>query len=91
MSNFSKTPRDAKEFQQKGLPGKLLLLGTNFMAGPLVLGFAGRWIDKKTGHEILFLTIGVILGIVWATYEAFKIAWYINRNEKSEKQNGTPD
>jgi F0F1-type ATP synthase assembly protein I len=83
---YAESKKDAREYKEKGWLGKVMIVGANFMAGPLVLGLAGRWLDKKTGHEYRFMITGVILGIVWAFYEAIKIAWYISKDDK--KQNG---
>lgn len=81
---YNFTQKDAREFRERGWLGKVLIVGTNFLAGPLVLGFAGHWIDKKTGHDHRFMLIGVLLGLIWATYEALKIAWYIDKESKKK-------
>jgi F0F1-type ATP synthase assembly protein I len=80
--------KDAREFRVKSWLGRIMIVGANFLAGPVVLGFAGRWLDHKTGHEYRFLITGVILGLLWAFYEAFKIAWYINKEDKENPANG---
>jgi F0F1-type ATP synthase assembly protein I len=83
--SYSKSKKDAQELREKGWLGKILYMGTNFIAGPLLLGFIGRLIDHKTGRQYMFLTIGVILGLIWAFYEAFKIAFYISKEDKEDK------
>jgi F0F1-type ATP synthase assembly protein I len=80
--------KDAREFRVKNWLGKFMIVGANFLAGPLVLGLAGRWLDHRTGHEYRFLIIGVILGLVWAFYEAFKIAWYISKEDRENRPDG---
>jgi len=83
------TEKEARDFKTRSLFGRVFVLGINFLAGPLVLGFIGRWIDHKTHHEYRYFIVGVILGLVWAFYESFKMAWYISKDErKSVTENG---
>ena len=90
MSNLQEqAKKEASELKQRSMFGRVFTLGVNFLAGPLVLGIFGRWLDHKTGHEYRYFMTGVILGLVWAFYESFKMAWYMNRDEKkSDKENG---
>ncbi|MFH0919024.1 MAG: AtpZ/AtpI family protein [Fibrobacterota bacterium] len=86
MSNLQEQARkEAQEFKTRSMFGRVFVLGVNFLAGPLVLGFFGRWLDHKTHHEYRYFIIGVILGLVWAFYESFKMAWYISRDDKKNE------
>ena len=54
------------------------------------MGYLGYLLDKKTGHENLFMAIGAGFGIVWAMYDAIKVAYLISSDEtKEEIQNET--
>lgn len=67
----------------------MFIIGTNFVAGVAVLGYLGHLLDKRTGHEYLYMAIGSFLGIAWALYEALKMAFWLSKeDEKKEKNEG---
>lgn len=70
-----------------------MVIGTNFFAGVVVLGYLGHLLDKRLGHEYRYLVAGSSLGIVWALYEAIKLALLLSRDDdvsrNSEGKNGT--
>lgn len=72
------------EYKGQGGYGRFVVLGSNYLAGVALLGYLGHVLDKKTGHDHLFMVIGAVLGIVWATYEAFKIAFKLARESEME-------
>ncbi len=67
-----------------GIKGRLIMAGSNFAAGVAVLSFVGHWIDKKTGHEVLFAALGGILGVIWGVYELLKLAFFLNKSQDVE-------
>ena len=79
-------------YKTKGGYGRFVLLGSNYLAGTGLLGYLGHLLDNKTGHDHLYMVSGAILGIVWATYEAFKIAFHLAKETEAEKrQKGKDD
>ncbi len=91
MSIFSRLKKnEKKEFRERQLAGRLFIIGSNFIAGVAVLGYLGYLLDKRLGYEDRYMVAGAFLGIVWAVYEAIKLAYLIsredviNKNEDSE-------
>jgi F0F1-type ATP synthase assembly protein I len=85
MPGINRSKKEAKDFKAKSLTGRVAAIGTNFIAGVGVLGYLGHLLDKKFGNEYLFMAIGAFLGIVWAMYEAIKIALMMSREEDTRK------
>jgi hypothetical protein len=73
--------KDSKEFREMKLRGRLIIVGSNFAAAVGILTLAGHWIDKKTGHEVLFKVAGAVLGIVWGMYELLKLAVFLGKGD----------
>ncbi len=57
------------------------MVGTNFVAGVCVLGYLGHLLDGRLGYEYRYMASGAFLGIVWAMYEAIKLALSISRED----------
>ena len=69
-----------------------MIVGTNFIAGVCVLGYIGMLVDRRFGYEYRYLAIGASLGILWALYEAIKLALWISREEdQPEDEDGSAD
>ena len=47
MAEQNRPLKEAKAFREKSMAGRLVALGTNFIAGIVVLGYAGHLLDKK--------------------------------------------
>lgn len=94
MAEQNRPLKEARAFREKSMAGRLVILGTNFIAGIVVLGYAGHLLDKKLGREYLFMVTGSCLGIAWAMYEAIKTAILLSKEEEKpkdkEKQPGEP-
>ncbi len=67
-----------------------MIVGTNFIAGVAVMGYLGHLLDQRLGHEYRYLAAGAFLGIIWALYEAVKLALSISREEEPGDE-GRPD
>ena len=65
-----------------------MIVGTNFIAGVAALGYFGHLLDRKLGHEYRYMVTGSILGIIWALYEAMKLAFWLSRQDESKDKNG---
>ena len=74
--------KENQEFKEKRIAGRLLVVGTNFIAGVAVLGYLGHLLDKRLGHEYLYMAIGSFIGITWALYEAFKLAFWLSKEDE---------
>lgn len=71
---------DGKSEENASIKGKLFSFATNFIAGILVLSYAGYKLDEYTEMENhLYLLLGILLGFVWSMYETFKLVRYINK------------
>lgn len=84
-SKYGKTNSDDKGNKRRelSLKSKLLSFSSNFIAGILVLSYAGYRLDEYFGKENhLYLLIGILLGIVWSIYETFKLVRFINTNNQ---------
>ena len=68
-----------------------MMIGTNFIAGIAVLGYLGHLLDNRLGHEFRYMVIGSILGIIWAMYEAIKLALWISKEEDQPEDNRSND
>ena len=66
-----------------------MMIGTNFIAGIAVLGYLGHLLDNRMGHEFRYMIAGSLLGILWAMYEAIKLALWISREEEKPEDNGS--
>ena len=71
------------------MAGRLMVVGTNFLAGVCVLGYVGHLLDNRLGHEYRYLAIGASLGILWALYEAIKLALWISRDDTPKGDDGS--
>ncbi len=74
-----------KKIKEKelSLKSKLLSFSSNFIAGMLVLSYAGYKLDEYLGEKNhLYLLIGILLGIVWSIYETFKLVRFINTSNQ---------
>jgi len=85
MAEHNRPLKEARAFREKSTAGRLVILGTNFIAGVVVLGYAGHLLDKKLGREYLFMVTGSCLGIAWAMYEAIKTAILLSKEEEKPK------
>jgi F0F1-type ATP synthase assembly protein I len=85
--------RENEEFREKRIAGRLMIIGTNFIAGVVVLGYLGHLLDQRLGYEYRYTATGALLGIVWALYEAIKQALLLSREEKGgeKKDNQAKD
>jgi len=83
--------REKKEFGEKRIAGRLMIVGTNFIAGVVVLGYLGHLLDKRLGHEYRYMVAGSFLGIIWALYEAIKLALWVSREDKPKDENEQKD
>ncbi len=89
MNIFSRLKRnEKKEFRERQIAGRLFIIGSNFIAGVAVMGYLGHLLDNRLGHEDRYMVIGASLGILWAFYEAIKLAFWISRED--ETGNDTP-
>ncbi|MEE8400055.1 MAG: AtpZ/AtpI family protein [Desulfobacterales bacterium] len=68
-----------------------MIVGTNFIAGVCVLGYLGHLLDNRLGHEYRYTVAGAFLGIVWAMYEAIKLALWISKEDQPRDDNGSTD
>jgi len=68
-----------------------MIVGTNFIAGVCVLGYLGHLLDNRLGHEFRYMIAGASLGIVWALYEAIKLALSISREDQAGEDSGPTD
>lgn len=68
-----------------------MIVGTNFIAGVCVLGYLGHLLDNYLGHENRYMVAGAFLGIVWALYEAIKLALWISREDQNRDDIGPSD
>jgi len=66
-----------------------MVVGTNFIAGVCVLGYLGHLLDNRLGYEHRCMAIGASLGILWALYEAIKLALWISRDDLPKADNGS--
>ncbi len=64
--------------------GRVIILGTNFLAGIGLLSFVGHYIDNKTGHDYLYTLTGAIVGFIWAMYETWKFL-FIKSSDEAKK------
>ena len=74
-----------KEIKQRQIAGRLFLVGSNFIAGVAVLGYLGYLLDKRLGYEDRYMVVGASLGIIWAVYEAIKMACWVSREDDDGK------
>ena len=65
-----------------------MIVGTNFIAGVVVLGYLGHLLDMRLGHEYRYMVTGSFLGIIWALYEAIKLAFWVSRQDEPKTKNG---
>jgi F0F1-type ATP synthase assembly protein I len=65
-----------------------MIVGTNFIAGVVALGYLGYLLDRRLGHEYRYMVTGAFLGITWALYEAMKLAFWLSRQDESKDENG---
>jgi F0F1-type ATP synthase assembly protein I len=77
--------KEARDYKTRSSFGRVFVITTNYIAGTAVLGYIGHWIDKKTGHAWRFMILGAFLGIVWATYETFKLAFLLSKEDDRPK------
>lgn len=68
-----------------------MTVGTNFIAGVCVLGYLGHLLDNRLGHEYRYMATGAFLGIIWAMYEAIKLALWLSREDQPGDDNGSTD
>jgi F0F1-type ATP synthase assembly protein I len=68
-----------------------MIVGTNFIAGVVVLGYLGHLLDRRLGHEYRYMVTGSLLGIIWALYEAIKLALWVSRQDELKDENGPHD
>ena len=68
--------------KERSLSSRLMLVGTNFLAGVGVCTYIGYYIDERLGKKNYYLVIGAILGLVWGFYETFKLVYFLNQREK---------
>ena len=73
------------------IAGRLMIIGTNFIAGVVVLGYLGHLLDKQLGHEYRYTAAGAFLGIAWALYEAIKQALLLSREDEIKDETGPND
>lgn len=86
MSIFSRPKKnEKKEFKQRQIAGRLFIIGSNFVGGVAVLGYLGYLLDKRLGYEDRYMVVGASLGIIWAVYEAIKMAYWISREDDGGK------
>lgn len=69
----------------------MITVGTNFIAGVCVLGYLGHLLDNRLGHEYRYMAAGSFLGIIWALYEAIKLALWVSREDQPKDDNGSTD
>jgi F0F1-type ATP synthase assembly protein I len=91
LNAISRSEKESKDFKEKRLTGRLMIVGTNFIAGVSVLGYLGHLLDNRLGYEYRYMAIGASLGILWALYEAIKLALWLSRDEPSKGGNGSAD
>ena len=90
LNPLSRSRKEKRDFEEKRIAGRLMIVGTNFIAGVCVLGYLGMLLDRRLGHEYRYLAIGASLGIIWALYEAIKLAIWISRDDEPPKgKNGS--
>ena len=65
-----------------------MIVGTNFIAGVVALGYLGHLLDRRLGHEYRYMVTGSFLGIAWALYEAIKLAFWVSRQDAPKDKNG---
>ena len=53
-------------------------LGYIMMAAMIIFGFLGHWADKKSGGGYKWTLIGLLVGLFFGLYEAWKVAVGIN-------------
>lgn len=88
LNPFSRLQKkEKKEFKDTRIAGRLFIIGTNFIAGVAVLGYLGHLLDKRTGHDNLYMAIGSVLGIAWALYEALKLAFLLSKEDEQKDDN----
>jgi len=85
LNPLSRSQKEKEDFKEKRIAGRLMIVGTNFIAGVCVLGYLGMLLDRRLGHEYRYLAIGASLGIIWALYEAIKLAIWISRQDDQPK------
>jgi F0F1-type ATP synthase assembly protein I len=66
-----------------------MIVGTNFIAGVCVFGYLGHLLDRRLGHEYRYMAAGAFLGIIWALYEAIKLALWISREDPPDDDSGS--
>ena len=76
-------PPDKNNF--KSTNSKLMMIGTNFVAGVGVCSYIGYYIDEKLGRKGFYLPIGAGIGILWSFYETFKLVYSLNKKENKKK------
>ena len=88
LSPLSRSKKENKDARERRLTGRLLIVGTNFVAGVSVLGYLGHLLDNRLGHELRYMAAGAFLGIIWALYEAIKLALLISREDEPGNGDG---
>ncbi len=91
LDPVSRSRKEGKDFREKRLAGRLVMVGTNFVAGVCVLGYLGHLLDGRLGHEYRYMAAGAFLGIIWAMYEAIKLALWISREDAPGNDTGSAD
>ena len=61
-------------------------LGYIMMAAMIIFGFLGHWADKKSGGGYKWTLIGLLVGLFFGLYEAWKIAVGINAPQDPTKK-----
>ena len=74
----------ARERRADGLSGSgAISLGTNMAAGMALLGGGGFYIDHRRGGGFAFTLGGIVLGLVYCAYEAWKIIKQLHEQDRN--------
>ena len=77
--------KEVNDFTVKPLAGRMIMLGSNFLAGIAVLGYIGYLIDKKQGTAPWYMGAGCFLGVLYGLYESVKVALALMREQESSE------
>ena len=64
-------------------------LGYIMMAAMIIFGFLGHWADKKSGGGYKWTLIGLLTGLFFGLYEAWKVAMSSNAPQDPTKKDQT--
>ena len=72
--------------KQRNMKGKMISLGSNFIAGIGLLSFLGYKLDEYVGNKkYLYTLLGMFLGFFWGMYETYKIVVFSNKEENKNR------